>query len=81
MDARDNDQATHGSGKRDAEGQSSDDNQLQRGGRPGSVAPADGEAERMKKGTRTGAQTDPQGLGPKDEERRTAPARRAPAEG
>ena len=81
MDARKNDQATHGSGKRDAEGQSSDDNKLQRGGKPGSVTSADGEAERMKKSSQTGAQRDPQSLGPKDQERRAAAARRAPAEG
>jgi hypothetical protein len=59
------DQATHGGGKRSAEGQSSDANELNRG-RPSQPG---------------GPNSDPDDLGKADLERRAAAANREPAEG
>jgi hypothetical protein len=76
--SRSNDQATHGGGKRNAERQSSDANEL---GRNGLSRPDDDERSRMEKGTRVGPNSDPDDLGQADLERRAAAANRDPAEG
>jgi hypothetical protein len=74
------DQASHGGGKRDAERQSSDANELSRKG-PGRPTLEDDERGRMRKGTRVGPNSDPESLGEADQERRAAAATRDPAEG
>jgi hypothetical protein len=78
--SRSHDQATHGGGKRDAERQSSDANELGRDGL-NKPRPNDDERSRMEKGTRVGPNSDPDDLGQTDLERRAAAANRDPAEG
>lgn len=74
------DQASHGGGKRNAERLSSDANELRREGSDRSLPEVDehGPAERDDS---TGASADPDALGDTDLDRRTAAARRDPAEG
>jgi hypothetical protein len=72
------DEASHGGGKRNAEGQSSDANQVDR---TGANKTNDDERSRMERGTRVGPNSDPDDLGKTDLERRAAAATRDPAEG
>lgn len=75
--SKSSDQATHGGGKRNAEGHSSDANRVDRPG----AAKADEWSRMGNAPSRVSLHSDPEDLGKADIERRSGAATRDPAEG